>query len=208
MRGKIIPSILLALATLFAGADARSTTMVRMSVAQLAHAAPLVVRARCVTNSTAWDHGEIWTFTSFAVEETWKGARNPNSNEYSRTGPSRESIRAGHFCAVVARLLRHRHRRRPGRSGRRQHRRCRRRHSRRLELRRGPSAHTFRRFLRSRAPAPQSLLQSLRRAARGPRGSRGFQLRLCRPMFQQRAAELRPPGVNTNFNIRIFSASP
>jgi hypothetical protein len=82
MRGKIIPSILLALATLFAGADARSTTLVRMSVAQLAHAAPLVVRARCVTNSTAWDHGEIWTFTSFAVEETWKGARNPNSNEY------------------------------------------------------------------------------------------------------------------------------
>src|SRR5271156_6444520 len=85
MRGKIIPSILLALATLFAGADARSTTMVRMSVAQLAHAAPLVVRARCVANSAAWDHGEIWTFTSFMVEETWKHdapAGVANSNAY------------------------------------------------------------------------------------------------------------------------------
>jgi hypothetical protein len=78
---KFIPPILLALGALFAATAANSTTLVRMSVAQLTHAAQLVVRARCVANSTAWNHGEIWTFTSFAVEETWKGARNPNSNE-------------------------------------------------------------------------------------------------------------------------------
>ena len=33
-----------------------------------------MVRAQCVANSSAWDDGEIWTFTSFAVEDAWKGA--------------------------------------------------------------------------------------------------------------------------------------
>jgi hypothetical protein len=32
------------------------------------------VRARCTGLSTGWDAGEIWTFTSFDVEETWRGA--------------------------------------------------------------------------------------------------------------------------------------
>ena len=36
--------------------------------------AQLVVRARCVANSSAWHDGEIWTFTSFTVEDAWKGA--------------------------------------------------------------------------------------------------------------------------------------
>jgi hypothetical protein len=54
---------------------AAGTTLARMSVAQMTRAAKNIVRARCLTNSTAWDAGEIWTFTTFEVEENWKGAR-------------------------------------------------------------------------------------------------------------------------------------
>ena len=53
---------------------ARATTLKRMSVADLSRAAHTIVRVRCVTNSTRWDAGEIWTFTTFDVEETWKGS--------------------------------------------------------------------------------------------------------------------------------------
>jgi|HubBroStandDraft_4_1064222.scaffolds.fasta_scaffold407186_2 hypothetical protein len=52
---------------------ARATTLKRMSVPDLSRAAHVVVRARSVTSSTRWDAGEIWTFTTFDVEETWKG---------------------------------------------------------------------------------------------------------------------------------------
>lgn len=82
MRGKIIASILLALTLLFAGTAARPTTLVRMSVAQMTQTAQLVIRARCVANSVRWDRGEIWTFTGFAVEETWKGTFHPFSTQY------------------------------------------------------------------------------------------------------------------------------
>lgn len=71
---------LIALATLLAATAANSTTLARMSVAQMTEAAQLVVRVRCVSNSTAWDAGEIWTFTAFAVQETWKGSQPANSN--------------------------------------------------------------------------------------------------------------------------------
>jgi hypothetical protein len=79
-KTKIISS-LLTLSALLAPTVANSTTLARMSVAQMTHAAQLVVRARCVTNFTLWDDGEIWTFTTFAVEETWKGAHAENSNQ-------------------------------------------------------------------------------------------------------------------------------
>jgi hypothetical protein len=72
---------LLTLSALLAPTVANSTTLARMSVAQMTHAAQLVVRARCVTNFTLWDGGEIWTFTTFAVEEIWKGAYAENSNQ-------------------------------------------------------------------------------------------------------------------------------
>jgi hypothetical protein len=51
-----------------------ATALKRMSVADLSRAAHTVVRAQCVANSTRWDAGEIWTFTTFDVEETWKGS--------------------------------------------------------------------------------------------------------------------------------------
>ena len=52
----------------------RATTLKRMSVADLSRAAHTVIRARCVTNSTRGDAAEIWTFTTFDVEEIWKGS--------------------------------------------------------------------------------------------------------------------------------------
>ena len=64
----VVIGMLLALAL-----GANGTTLARMSVAQMAQRADLIVRARCEGNTTAWDAGEIWTFTTFAVEESWKG---------------------------------------------------------------------------------------------------------------------------------------
>jgi hypothetical protein len=50
------------------------TTLEKMPVRRMANLARAIVRARCVSNSTGWDAGEIWTFTSFEVAETWKGS--------------------------------------------------------------------------------------------------------------------------------------
>jgi len=58
------------------GSAARATMLMRMTLAQMANAAQEIVRAQCVANRTAWDQGEIWTFTTFRVEETWRGAAN------------------------------------------------------------------------------------------------------------------------------------
>ena len=57
--------------------NAGATTLARMSLEKLARSAPLIVRARCVGNSTRWDAGEIWTFTNFNVEEIWRGSAPP-----------------------------------------------------------------------------------------------------------------------------------
>src|SRR5271169_4404639 len=51
-----------------------ATTLERMSVAKMTQSAQLVVRAQCLGNSSGWDGGEIWTFTSFEVKDSWKGA--------------------------------------------------------------------------------------------------------------------------------------
>ncbi|HXJ16276.1 MAG TPA: hypothetical protein VNM68_03665, partial [Candidatus Polarisedimenticolia bacterium] len=61
-------SLMLAMAGAAAG-----TTLARMTLAEMAQAAPVIVRARCLTNSVRWDAGEIWTLTAFQVEEVWKG---------------------------------------------------------------------------------------------------------------------------------------
>ena len=72
----IMTVALLAALQVGAALTASATTLERMSVAKMGQAAQLVVRAQCVANSTAWDGGEIWTFTSFTVEDSWKGAPN------------------------------------------------------------------------------------------------------------------------------------
>jgi hypothetical protein len=45
-----------------------------MSLAKMSQTAKVIVRARCLANATARDAGEIWTFTSFEVRETWSGS--------------------------------------------------------------------------------------------------------------------------------------
>ena len=72
---KSLPVLALVAASFAASySSARATTLKRMSVADLSRAAHTVVRARCVTNSTRWDAAEVWTFTTFDVEEIWKGS--------------------------------------------------------------------------------------------------------------------------------------
>jgi hypothetical protein len=66
-------ALALALSATFA-APTRATTLMRMNLAQLVRASQEIVRARCVANATAWDAAEIWTFTTFDVEETWRGS--------------------------------------------------------------------------------------------------------------------------------------
>lgn len=50
------------------------TTLERMPLERMTRVAQVILRARCVSNLTRWDGGEIWTFTTFEVAETWKGA--------------------------------------------------------------------------------------------------------------------------------------
>lgn len=50
------------------------TTLEKMPVERMADLARVIARARCLSNSTGRDAGEIWTFTSFEVAETWKGS--------------------------------------------------------------------------------------------------------------------------------------
>lgn len=57
-----------------AGAATAATTLLRMSLAEMSQTARVIVRARCAGNSTGWDAGEIWTFTSFDSKETWRGS--------------------------------------------------------------------------------------------------------------------------------------
>lgn len=68
------PPLALLLAILLAPAAAPATTLLHMSLEQLSRAAAVIVRAHCLENFTAWEGGEIWTFTSFDVQEVWSGS--------------------------------------------------------------------------------------------------------------------------------------
>lgn len=59
---------------LICSAAVAGTTLEKMPLERMADVARVIVRARCVSNSTGWDAGEIWTFSSFEVAETWKGS--------------------------------------------------------------------------------------------------------------------------------------
>ena len=52
---------------------ARSTTLAQLSLRQLAHSAHAIVRAEAISNVPVWHDGEIWTITTFRIEENWKG---------------------------------------------------------------------------------------------------------------------------------------
>ncbi len=67
--------LLLAVSVIYlGGTTARATTLARMSLEELAAAAHVAVRARCLETESRWESGAIWTFTRFEVTETMKGA--------------------------------------------------------------------------------------------------------------------------------------
>ncbi len=51
----------------------RATTLAQLSLQQLADSAHAIVRAKAISNLPVWHHGELWTITTFHVEENWKG---------------------------------------------------------------------------------------------------------------------------------------
>jgi hypothetical protein len=59
---------------LVAAALAQATTLERLSLGELVAASNAVARVRCLGRESRWEGGEIWTFTSFEVFETMKGA--------------------------------------------------------------------------------------------------------------------------------------
>ena len=65
--------VLLCGVLLLPGVATNATTLVRMSLEKMSQTAQVIVRGRCLENSTSWDAGEIWTFTSFEVQEVWRG---------------------------------------------------------------------------------------------------------------------------------------
>jgi hypothetical protein len=67
-----LPALAVALLVLAFGAGA--TTLVHMSLEDMAAAASVVARVRCLGNDARWENGQIWTFTSFEVMETLKGS--------------------------------------------------------------------------------------------------------------------------------------
>jgi len=75
MRNKIwIASCVALLFAICDASPASATTIERMSIEKMSRTAKVIVRARCVGNSTRQNAGEIWTFTNFAVEQVWRGA--------------------------------------------------------------------------------------------------------------------------------------
>ena len=73
MTRRFLATLVLALSFAALSQRARATTLAKMSVAELSQRAQEIVRARCVSNVSAWDKGEIWTFTTFDIEEDWRG---------------------------------------------------------------------------------------------------------------------------------------
>jgi len=52
---------------------AHATTLERMSLEKMTQITKTIARVRCVSNVVIWDSGEIWTVTTFDVEQTWRG---------------------------------------------------------------------------------------------------------------------------------------
>ncbi len=52
---------------------ARSTTLARLSLDRLAAGSEAVARVRCASAESRWEHGSIWTVTTFDVIENFKG---------------------------------------------------------------------------------------------------------------------------------------
>lgn len=72
MRGIRQISVALGLLLMLA-ASCSATTLRRMSLEELSAASPAVVRARCISNASRWESGQIWTLTEFETLENVKG---------------------------------------------------------------------------------------------------------------------------------------
>lgn len=62
-----------ALSILNFAAIANATTLERMSLRRMTQITKTIARVRCISNATIWDSGEIWTMTTFDVEQNWRG---------------------------------------------------------------------------------------------------------------------------------------
>lgn len=74
---------------------ARATTLVRLSLDQLAAGSDAVARVRCESAESRWENGSIWTITTAQVVETLKGSL-PPAIELRLPGG-----RAGHLVEAV-----------------------------------------------------------------------------------------------------------
>jgi hypothetical protein len=72
-----------------------ATTLVRLSLDQLAAGADGVARVRCLSAESRWENGSIWTVTTAEVVDTMKG-KLPSVIAVRLPGG-----RAGHFTAAV-----------------------------------------------------------------------------------------------------------
>ena len=52
----------------------RATTLARLDLRHLALQSSYIVRARCLATVAQSSSGQVWTLSTFAVTETWKGA--------------------------------------------------------------------------------------------------------------------------------------
>ena len=79
-RGILQCSLLAVLVAVLVAASASATTLIRMSLEQLAEASTEIIRGRVVSQETRWNtaHTRIYTYTTLALEQTYKG--NPPSS--------------------------------------------------------------------------------------------------------------------------------
>src|ERR1043166_8749660 len=79
----------------YAAVPALATTLLRMSLQQLAASADTIVRGRCLGVESRWENGTIWTLAEIDVTESLKG-----------TPPARIRLRSpggrvGHIVSTV-----------------------------------------------------------------------------------------------------------
>jgi hypothetical protein len=74
MNRRLSLSVAILSAVCCAAPPLAATTLVRLSLTQLAGAANTVVRVRCLATASRWQNGAIWTFAEFERLETFKGA--------------------------------------------------------------------------------------------------------------------------------------
>jgi len=74
-RGTLLCSLLVLLLMILVAAPAFATTLVRMSLDQLAEASTEIIRAHVLSQQTVWNpqHTRIYTYTTLALDQTYKG---------------------------------------------------------------------------------------------------------------------------------------